>query len=251
MPHYFVTNVVSPIPEVLAKYNCRIKYYGEITKVTVFSKKIFNPEKLELKGSKKKITKNRSRSGEIREDSIKRAKDRAYDICYANQFEYFVTFTLDKEKIDRYDHKVILKKLKNWLDNRVRRGSFKYILFPEYHKDGAIHFHGLCSGDIKIRDSGKKTKKGQTIYNADSWNLGFSSVVLLEGPYERVINYIVKYISKEQKRVFGKYYLSGGKGLKREVPTVYTNVEYTKVVGKEYHIEKAGMSVKYITYKDT
>ena len=53
MPHYFPTSVVSPIPEVSAKYNCRCKFYGSETKVTVFSKAVFNPDNLEQKGNVK------------------------------------------------------------------------------------------------------------------------------------------------------------------------------------------------------
>lgn len=256
MPQKVLTNsnIVKPISEVEAKYNCRYKFYGPITKVTVFSRKVFLPENLEYRDKVKSVKRNKRskvKSDYIRADSIKRARDKAYEICYANEFDYFITFTLDKEKIDRYDKDIILKKFKKWLNNRVERGNFKYIIFPEYHKDGAIHFHGLCSGELKLIDSGKRTKKGQIIYNSDSWTYGFSTVIKLEGSYERVINYIVKYISKEKKRVFGKFYFAGGKDLKREVPTIYCNVSYESIkTDKVYYIEGANMSVKYLTYTD-
>ena len=254
MPQKVLTNIVLPLSEVEAKYNCRYKFFGSFTKVTVFSKKVFCPKNLEIKNKVKFI--NRSKRGniksdEIRADSIKRAKDKAYEICYANKFDYFITFTLDKEKIDRYDKDIILKKFKKWLNNRVERGNFKYIIFPEYHKDGAIHFHGLCSGELKLIDSGKRTKKGQVIYNSDSWTYGFSTVIKLEGSYERVINYIVKYISKDKKRVFGKFYFAGGKDLKREVTTIYTNISYESVkTDKVYYIKGANLSVKYLTFTE-
>ena len=34
--------------------------------------------------------------------SARRARQNLYDICLCNDFQYFVTFTYDKEKIDRY-----------------------------------------------------------------------------------------------------------------------------------------------------
>jgi hypothetical protein len=255
VPHNVLTyNVVQPISEVKAKYNTRIKYYGNIKKVTVFSRQIFVKRNLEVMNPNsriRKIKRSNLENDEIREDSIKRAKDKAYDICYANKFDYFITLTLDKEKIDRYDKNVILKKFTKWLNNRVERSSFKYIIFPEFHKDGAIHFHGLCSGELKLVESGKKTIKGQTIYNSDSWKYGFSTVIKLEGPYDRVVNYIVKYISKGKERVFGKHYLSGGKDLKREVPTEYMNVSYEAIkADKEYYIADAHLGVKYLTLND-
>lgn len=218
--------------------------------MTVFSVKIYNPFKHELicPVKRKKFSRKKFNEVESRSDSLKRTKEKAFDIAMANDFDYFVTFTLDSEKIDRYDKDIVLKKFKKWLQHQVERKNFKYIIFPEYHKDNAIHFHGLCSGNIKLSDSGKKTKAGQTIYNSDSWKYGFSSIIKLEGSYERVVNYITKYISKDNHKIFGKYYFAGGRGLRREVPTIYTNTEWNEVQGKVYHIPQAGISVKYVNY---
>lgn len=251
MPHNSVS-ILKPVPEYLAKFNCKTKFYPGFSKSTVFNKSVYNPHGLEeIKDRKKFHNKTNNEKRVDRPDNIKRAKDKAYDICYANRFDYFITFTLDSAKIDRYDRKDILRKINIWLNNSVRRKNFKYIIFPEYHKDKAIHFHGLCSGNLALTDSGLITKKGQKIYNSGAWKYGFSTVIKLEGPYERVINYVVKYITKEEHRVFGKYYLSGGKDIKREVPTVYSNVEFYSIDSKSYIIEGTGLEVKYLTYYDT
>lgn len=241
--------VLKPLKESEAKYNTKIKYYPYKEHMTVFSVKIYNPFKHELIGKLKRISKRKSfKETETRKDSLKRTKDKAYDISVSNEFDYFITFTLDKEKIDRYEKNQILKKFKKWLNNQVSRKNFKYIIFPEYHKDKAIHFHGLCSGNIELHDSGKKTAAGQIIYNSDSWSFGFSSVIKLEGSYDRVVNYVMKYITKDNEKIFGKYYFAGGKGLKREVPTIYTNIDWNEVDGKVYHIPQASISVKYLNY---
>lgn len=126
-------------------YNSRIKIYpNDIFKYTVFNKLIFNPYNAEL------INKNNNRVDYIksdkpvtRDDSIKRAKDKIFDIAFVNSslWQFFITLTLDKTKIDRYDKKEINKRLKSWLHNMSTNYNLNYLIIPEYHKDGAIHFH--------------------------------------------------------------------------------------------------------------
>ena len=37
--------------------------------------------------------------------------------------------------------------MSNWLRRMKRKyGKFDYIMIPELHKDGAIHFHGVTGG---------------------------------------------------------------------------------------------------------
>ena len=38
---------IKPLTEVQAKYNAKVKYYPNQVKITCFSKKIYNPHKLE------------------------------------------------------------------------------------------------------------------------------------------------------------------------------------------------------------
>ena len=78
-------------------------------------------------------------SGADMERSMRRARAKLRRLALANQFEYFVTLTLDPEKIDRYDGEAIVKVLGRWADNMVRRHGLRYILVPERHKDGAFH----------------------------------------------------------------------------------------------------------------
>lgn len=69
-------------------------------------------------------------------------------MAYCNKFDFFCTFTFNPEKILRYDLTECRKKISNVFDNYKQRYSqnFKYLLVPEYHKDGAIHLHGLIAG---------------------------------------------------------------------------------------------------------
>ena len=136
----------------------------------------------------------------------------------------------------------------------VQRHQMDYILFPEYHKpepgqtERAIHFHMLANANtLKLSDSGKKTKNGQTIYNLLGWKYGFSTVIKLDGR-SAIVKYVTKYITKGNAKIFGKFYLSGGRTLKREVPAEFLNIDYASFDGQEYEIPAAGMRVKYKTF---
>ena len=91
------------------------------------------------------------------ERSMRRARAKLRRLALSNDFQYFVTLTLDPEKIDRYDGAAVTKALGRWCDNMVRRHGLRYILVPEQHKDGAFHFHGFMAGSGLIaRDSGMR-----------------------------------------------------------------------------------------------
>lgn len=280
MPHYSITvptltsgarDIFIPLSPTQALYNTRIKYFGEdFTKIACFSRPIFNPHKMELRGREKSIPKPNSKGASPsqatrneRQDSQKRARDKVFEIAYANDFDYFITLTLDEKKISRTDKEKIKKALAVWLQNLVARRDFKYVICPEYHADGrAIHFHGLCSGDLDLVDSGlvhcngenmraetarQKGVQGQTIYNVDNWKYGFSTLIKLDNQKERTALYITKYVTKDSDKIIGRYYYSGGKGLARSVPTEYRNYPYQEFEGQEKTILGAALAVKYKT----
>ena len=156
--------------------------------------------------------------------SQRRARLRLKELATCNDFSYFVTLTLDKEKIDRYDFSVILKKLKNWLDNRVRRCGLCYILVPERHKDGAIHFHGFFNDSLPVVDSGHTDKHGHVVYNLPGWSFGFSTAISLYGDYLAAVGYVCKYIAKDSEKIGGRWYYSGGD--LRQPSYSYFNVDF-------------------------
>lgn len=162
--------------------------------------------------------KDKERSAEM---SQRRAKARVRDLALCNEFDYFFTWTINPELLDRYDAKVIYRKLRIFLANAVRRKGFSYLVVPEYHlqKAGedkpAIHLHGLCNlGSVRIeRARGKNgrcltDKEGRPVYHMLDWKYGFSTCVPLDQNCERTANYIAKYITKSDSgKIFGKYYL--------------------------------------------
>ena len=148
--------------------------------------------------------------GENMERSMRRARAKLRRLALANQFEYFVTLTLDGDKIDRYDAKKVIKALNTWTDNMVRRHGLRYILVPERHKDGALHFHGFMAGaGLEARDSGHRWAD-RPVYNLPQWKYGFTTAQRLYGDYHAAVGYCCKYIGKQGERPAGRWYYSGG-----------------------------------------
>lgn len=176
---------------------------------------------------------NRTQSTQNIQRSARRAKSKLRSLAHCAPLEYFVTFTLDKNNVDRYDFSQIVRKFNTWADNNVRRRGLVYIIVPERHKDGAIHFHGLINDALEMTDSGtvrlvssKRPRKprsrkererwladgGQVVYNCGRWTLGFSTAIRLYGDRSRAISYVCKYIGKQvdDGKVGGRWYYHGG-----------------------------------------
>lgn len=142
--------------------------------------------------------------------SMRRAKSRLRRLALANEFRWFVTLTLSPEKVDRYDDAQVVRKLTTWAHNQVRRKGLKYILVPERHKDGAIHFHGFFNDALEAVASGHRDKHGHMIYNLPGWNLGFTAAIECYGDYAGAVAYVCKYIGKQGDKPAGRWYYSGG-----------------------------------------
>ena len=243
------------------KYFSRIKRFpNQIVEIMAADRPIFKApgwEPVERSGSStvsnKRDTKqnNQDPTGASVVRSIRRARAKVREIALANNFTMFVTLTLDGAKIDRYDPAAIVKKLSTWADNQVRRRGLRYVLVPEHHKDGALHFHGFLSwpDGAGFVDSGtiqapgaKKPRRprsqrqrdewlaagGHPVYNVPSWPFGFSTAIPVYGDYLAAVNYCCKYIGKEMDapqgegqgcdpaallggKIGGRWYYSGGK----------------------------------------
>ena len=189
--------------------------------------------------------------------SMRRARVRVRDLGMCNDFKFFVTLTLDQSKIDRYDPKEIIRHLNHWLDNNVRRFGLIYVLVPEHHKDGAIHFHGFFNDALEAVDSGHKDRKGHTIYNLPGWGWGFSTGIKLYGEKAAAVAYVCKYISKEyskeqefdggrstpRQKIGGRWYYSGGDLKRPEIE--WTDADFQAALdaegGVSFEIEATGI----------
>lgn len=250
-------------------HNTRTKTYPDGSQVvTVASRPIFREPGWERadKWDKEPRPENPARDGteEDQERARRRARAAVADLGRANQFDLFVTLTLDAAKIDRYDEKITGQQLRRWLSNQVQRRGLLYVLVPEHHKDGAIHFHGLFNDVLPRVDSGtikrpghKRPQKprgraqrdewlaqgGQVVYNLPGWPMGFTTALELQGDYRAAIGYVCKYIGKESQKIGGRWYFSGG-ALQRPEKT-YSDTEYSDMAaaceGHIYTIPRLGV----------
>lgn len=165
------------------------------------------------------------------ERSMRRARAKVRRIALANEFRYFVTLTLDPAKVDSHDGAAVVRKLNTWASNAVQRQGLRYILVPERHKKGGIHFHGFFNDALPVVDSGtmrppwggkprrprSKAERaewlaagGQIVYNMPGWALGFTTAMELHGEYPAAVAYVCKYIGKDGEKPAGRWYYSGG-----------------------------------------
>ncbi len=186
------------------------------------------------------------KSDRVRQDSFKRSKNAIFEIAAANEWKYMVTFTVDKDKCDRYDREAVKKAFSGWLYDMSKRKGLKALIIPEYHKDKAIHFHGLINDSLEMVHSGtykiegvKKPvmestlrRRGLTpraenvkdVFNVKGYKLGFSTAVPLDGNVTRVSYYMTKYCTKDLEKIFGSYYFCVGK-VKRHLPYCICNMD--------------------------
>lgn len=80
--------------------------------------------------------------------SLSRTKSVIFELALCNDWEWFVTLTLNPEYHDRKDLNNYKIKLSTWIKNynRLHQTNIKYLLIPENHKDGSWHMHGLVTG---------------------------------------------------------------------------------------------------------
>lgn len=205
--------------------NARVKLYPNTQVLQVANEPIFRAAGWEARKREYDVPAKGHGKDPLRAAAVSRARARAAvrDIALCNRFTHFFTWTLDASLIDRYNADEVKRRVTAMLKNLTFRKGFRYVIVPEFHKDGAIHFHGLCIlGSVRIEVAlhpytGKPltTDRGQPVYNMADWTLGFSTCIPIDENYERTCNYIVKYLSKDTQKIFGKWYLASRSLIKR------------------------------------
>lgn len=174
------------------------------------------------------------------ENNISRTRARIFELAACNEFQFFCTFTQDKEKRYRFDlaefRKDFAQLIRNINRGRADSDKIKYLLIPEKHKNGGWHMHGLLKGltDKDLRpfelseNIPKKLKdlirSGTPVYDWTRYRRAFGYFTCTEiANGEAVSRYITKYISKDlQSGVIesGQHLFFASQGLKsREVIT--------------------------------
>ena len=216
----------------------RIKHYPDGSReLMACSRPWFRDPGWEARDPRPKRRRSREEGGDMAR-AVRRARAQVRDLALCNPFSHFVTLTLDPARVDRYDMEAITRKLNAWLSNQVQRRGLRYVLVPERHQDGAIHFHGFFNDVLERVDSGTmippgggrprkprskaqraawEAEGGRVVWNLPGWSLGFTTALELVGDYRRAVSYVCKYIGKQQAphgagadKPGGRWYYSGG-----------------------------------------
>lgn len=262
-------------------YTGRIKHYPDGSReLMACSKPVFRAAGWEERGKARTGRKRPQAGGGDLARAVRRARQQVRDLALCNPMTYFVTLTLDQVQVDRYDMAAITRKLNAWLSNQVQRRGLKYILVPERHKDGAVHFHGFFNDALEVVDSGTvsmhggKPKRprsdaqraawlsdgGHVVYNLPGWSMGFTTAIELYGDYDSAVGYVCKYIGKDMPlnnsgakapfpdgpvpsgKIGGRWYYSGGDLDRPEVELA--PLDWRELAGQpgayQFTVEEAG-----------
>ncbi len=166
-------------------------------------------------------------------NSYKRSADSIYGYLLTNEWDYFFTLTFSPDQVNRNDDNAVKELWTRFAHNFTRRKAFKdvkILCVPERHEAceeyprGALHFHclfGNCNLDkyltlARYPDNAFNRKlhrvycpitnaSGELIYNCSLWTYGFNTVckIAKEDNQLKVVNYIAKYVNKQNKIGYG------------------------------------------------
>ena len=194
-------------------------------------------------------------SNEKLSQSISRARSKIFEYASCNEWEFFFTGTIDKEKYSRTDLKTFYKDFRKWINNQsVKYGQkINFLFIPELHADlQSWHIHGLISGifDAELHkfvigdEMGKgiadKVLKGDIIYNWIGYQkkFGFCSLSPVKNPLA-VSKYITKYITKDLSRSVSEvgshiYYHSRGLNTSELIKKGFIDIDFNPDFSNEY-----------------
>lgn len=177
--------------------------------------------------TKEEIEKSRERQ---KYKNLYKTKTNLIDLAYHNSliepWEYFVTLTFDNEKVNSFDYKETSEALAKWLDNMKHQNpNMAYLMTPELHKSGRIHFHGIFKNVSKWALNEARSphtnrlikKNGVQIYNLENYKFGYTTVSKINNQ-EAVSVYMSKYMTKELLDIKNKKRYWCSKNLER--PTI-------------------------------
>lgn len=201
-------------------------------------------------------------SDEDQERSMRRTHQKVRDICFSNMFELFATFTFANDRGEINDD-VLTQRMIDWLKNQKKYwGHFDYIIVKERQKDGTLHFHALMSGFkgklkasryIKGPNKGKtRYSKGRVVYNFTGYKSGYTTCVKIDDDIQsqqKVISYLVKYLTKDTSSFKGKKRYWTSRTLKRPIIEINPDNWYEKLKPAFVHNGLYGKTLYYTTHK--
>lgn len=248
-------------------YNCRVYDYPEGTHVTFYKQTINKKGKVNENLKKSYVNKERTIQEEIHcaKVSASASKNRIYNIARSNTWEWFITITFDREKVDSSNYNTVINKMNDFLYHLRNRKcpEMKYLIVPELHADGVhFHFHGLlafCDG-LHMSYSGHNTRgrNSQPIFNILDWSFGFTTATRIKDS-GRASSYITKYITKEcvsHLKEKNRYICSRNVNRARPEYMVQDEEDFLKVYGdrivyaKSIEVKEANQIITYYELKD-
>lgn len=174
----------------------QIKKFSKNYKITI-CKSIIKGTQDKPKAIKKRGTANKEKLA----NNISRAKNRVMEYALCNEWDYFITLTLNPQKYKRDDLKTYIKDLGQFIRDyrKKHHTSVDYLLIPELHQDGKNwHMHGLIKGikDFESHPVKPLALKGYLNWISYGKKFGFNSIGKIKDPV-RVSMYIRKYITKD------------------------------------------------------
>ena len=179
------------------------------------------------------------------DSSVSRTKRVILEKALCNDWEYFCTFTISKDKFDRENLAQWWKSFSQWIRDRRKKGhNIRYLLVPEKHQDGTWHAHGLIAGidpkDLvsfsKMDEMGYRSAEGRRLpyklrtSSYRNWmpyqeKFGFCSLGRLKNPTAAGF-YVTKYITKDNDRKvralgMNSYYSSQGLNVAQKLVDFY------------------------------
>lgn len=207
-------------------------------------------------------------------ENLARAKSRVEEIALCNDFDYFVTITVNPDNCNRqclddiYDL-IVRKYFRNrrtWFRELCKKrnidlseSELKYVLVPELHKDGkSFHLHGLLRVgrlwednliNYKDTDIFKLPKRLRKIIGESpgiffdkelETKVGFNTWEIIRSR-EKAARYITKYVSKGMGLVSdvvdsGKHLFFSSPGMAKKIPVA---------VGPDYDRSQQDIAYEY------
>lgn len=129
------------------------------------------------------------------DNNISRARTKIFEYAMSNDFDFFVTLTLNYRKQDRYCLDNFIKNFGQFIRNYRSKYGIKveYLLIPELHKDNAWHMHGLIKG-IRQEDL-FYNENGYLDWRQYKAKFGYISMSRVRSKIA-ISKYITKYLTK-------------------------------------------------------
>lgn len=198
-----------------------------------------------------------SKERDYAEEARVRAFRRCVEYGLNNDWQYFITITLDDKKVDSKNYDYVLRRLLKDFEN-VRRyydKDFKYLLVPELSpKNNRLHFHGLVKfgksleelkkdGEIKYLGRNKKFKNRFYRYERFFKRYGASRLDEIVRDSPAIVYYIAAYLGKSNRKIdnrqidkIGSRYYYNSKGLKKAAKIILNKTQADNVIAAVRHM---------------